>query len=225
MNVVEHDQHGAGHAGQCCSQPGYHRCLDRCAHRRQRLEHTRVDGGDPIEGGSHVGEQHDGIVVVAIEGDPGERPPLPRRRPLGERGGLPIARAGAQHHDRWPRLTVEPLDECCPRDAPLVDGRRTELRFQELERRATRPPRCREATGRWSCLASNHGCKHTASRAAPHHPDEMSEPKRGLIRVSYWIAVATRRRSSEVIRWWWSSTPASSCTHFTVPLKRAVWLV
>lgn len=39
--------------------------------------------------------------------------------------------------------------------------------------------------------------------------------------ASYWIAVATRRRSSGEMRWSWSSTPASSCTQRTVPLK---WL-
>lgn len=41
----------------------------------------------------------------------------------------------------------------------------------------------------------------------------------------YWMAVATRRRSSGVIRWSWSSSPASSCTHFTLPLNWLLWLV
>jgi hypothetical protein len=34
--------------------------------RRQRPEHTRIDGLDAVEGGGEVGEQHHGVVVPVI---------------------------------------------------------------------------------------------------------------------------------------------------------------
>ena len=40
-----------------------------------------------------------------------------------------------------------------------------------------------------------------------------------VTRARHWIAVATRISSSGVMRWSWLSSPMSSWTQFTVPVK------
>ena len=99
MQVVKDQHERLRDRGQRCAQSRHDRPLDRRSGRRQRLEHPRVDRRNAIEGGRHVGQQDDRIVVLLVDVHPGERPRR-ARGPLGQQGRLPPTRTGGQEHDR-----------------------------------------------------------------------------------------------------------------------------
>jgi len=75
VEIVQRQDDRLSDRGQRCAQTGDDLRLDRNPEGGQSIEHTWVDRRDPVERGCDVRQQDDRVVVLLVDGDPGERSP------------------------------------------------------------------------------------------------------------------------------------------------------
>ena len=123
-----------------------HRRLDR-GHRRhelrdhsdlsarggQRRENRRVDRPDPVQRNRKGTQQHDGIVVVFVAGQPRDTRSDPFS-PLRHQRRLAVAGRGG-HGNHWHPSSGQPLDQGSPDNDSRPDrrGMKFRLRYREAE--------------------------------------------------------------------------------------------
>ena len=118
---------------------------DRRRGERQCGHEGRVERLDPVEGRGQMAQQREGIAVAVVERQPHERT-LVARRPLGQQGGLAVARGGDDRDQTVLRLPAETVHQPDPGHRPGARRRDAELRLEDRERER-RPRRARRAAG------------------------------------------------------------------------------
>ncbi len=114
---------------------------ERVSSRRNPTEHAPVERLDGVQRRRDIAEEHDGVVVGLVEGDPGERPGV-FGSPLREERRLAVPR-GCDHADEA-RLVPAPesRDERRPAHRAPSLRRNCELGRAEIEGGSRRRPVC-----------------------------------------------------------------------------------
>ena len=140
VHVVEDEQdrpRQAGHReGERRQDPG----PDRDRSPAEGAEEVGVERLDPVDRRREVGEQHDRVVVMAVERQPGDVTRVDRR-PLRQQRGLAIAGRGAHEHDPRPLRGAQPLDHHRAADHPRTRRRELELCLEHRQPRSVRDAR------------------------------------------------------------------------------------
>jgi hypothetical protein len=132
LHVVEDQDDRVRHAGERRTDARDAGRPDGLAGPRERLEHRRRDLLDAVQRHRYVAQQDHRIVVALVESDHRERPVVVLRQ-VGEQRGLAKARRRHQADGASIRR-AEVTDEPPLRHRLHAQGRRSELRFDQVER-------------------------------------------------------------------------------------------
>jgi hypothetical protein len=139
--VVEHQHVPAGRRGQLVQQQRQRQVDHRPVGRADGLQGRLADVvADPAQRGEHVTPEPGGLVVVLVERDPGDAPPLPRvGRPAAQQARL--APPGRRHHHGQPGAGVAQLPgQPFPRNRTLAHRRNHLLGGEQRPAGALRHP-------------------------------------------------------------------------------------
>ena len=132
MQIVEHQHQRAlerskrAADGRNALRPG------RSAWTQKRFEHLRRDRFDAVNRGRDIAQEHDGVVVSAVERDPRERTRISLGPSCKERR---LAVPGRRDHGRKRRARrAQPRDHVRLRHGAGTNLRRSELDLDEVER-------------------------------------------------------------------------------------------
>ena len=132
VHVVEHEHQRARECGERAPDPRDALRQDRGPRAGQRVEHLGRERFDAMQRGGDVAQEHDGVVVPAVERDPRERTriglgPVCKERRLAVSGGRQHGRDGRDRR-------AQARDHVRLRHGARPGQRRGELDLDEVER-------------------------------------------------------------------------------------------
>ena len=130
--AVQHQDEGRLAAAQRIGEAGQGLRPDGSVLERERLERPRVDRLDAVERRRHVPQKRNGLVVLLVDRDPGERAGV-AGGPLREQRRLPVAGRRHDQHERKGAGSAKPVHERGARHRPGRDLRNADLGFHHVE--------------------------------------------------------------------------------------------
>ena len=201
VDVVEH-QHERFAVLEGVAQAGEQR-LEARLRGPERIEDAAAQRLDLVERGGDLADQRGGIVVVALDGHPGDRA-LVGVCPFGEHRGLAVARGRLDHRHPGVRIAAELLLQAGARNqaSPLRPRRRQHpaLGFRSRAQHVQGPPsgcdRPQPSTGQRSQITRSGGCAPTpsppriAARMSAQGRDRFAGRRAVLRVIAVWIVTA-----------------------------------
>jgi hypothetical protein len=133
VEVVEDENDVVRHGGERAHDGRQHGpwCRSvRATDDAGRLSHGKNAPGS-LQGLGDVGPQPIGIVVTAVERDPGRRRPVPAVQPLRDERGLAVAGGSGHEGDRMADGQSHRIDQALSGDPVVAYRRRSELGLEE----------------------------------------------------------------------------------------------
>ena len=140
VQIIEREHERLLAGGQGVAEPDHAFRPAGSAPARQRIEHLRRQRLDSVHCAGDIAQQDHGIVVSAVERDPGERARIGLRPPR-EEGRFAVSGRRDHGHERGPR-SAQVGDHVCLRDRPGPGRRWTQLHLGKVERSS---PSCHRA--------------------------------------------------------------------------------